>query len=285
MPPSFVGSLFLHELKGIVLSSEYNALLIGGHGNIGAGLRTYLPRLDERYRIVSLDLPGARDKATEPDAQRELVDFDIVNNPAGLREQMAGFDLVVYLARTGNLAQMNQMTDLVFEAVLAQPKPPMIVASSSVHAVDGLYNFYEENSVYWTMADRKFAAVDPWPERIAATAPAHATNDYGREKEYVEQWCKHLAAAGHGAVAARWGGINDRNAVAEVPERGYFSVWCHQEDAARFVHACYQSYLDESLPSGAHYFVISDNTYNIFDIETPRREIGYEPVHNAETFY
>jgi len=266
------------------LSSQYKTLLIGGHGNIGAGLRTYLPRLDERYRIVSLDLPGARDKATEPDAQRELVDFDIANNPAGLREQMAGFDLVVYLARTGNLAQMNEMTDQVFEAVLAQPKPPMIVASSSVHAVDGLYNFYEEGSVYWTMADRDFAAVDPWPARIAATAPAHATNDYGREKEYAEQWCKRLAADGHGAVAARWGGINERNAVAEVSERGYFSVWCHQEDAARFVHACYQSYLNETLPSGAHYFVISDNTYNIFDIETPRQEIGYEPVHNAETF-
>lgn len=266
------------------MSSQYKTLLIGGRGNIGAGLRTYLPRLDERYRIVSLDLPGAKDKATASDAQRELIDLDIANNPAALREQMAGFDLVVYLARTGNLAQMNEMTDQVFEAVLAQPKPPMIVASSSVHAVDGLYNFYEEGSVYWTMADREFAAVDPWPERIAATAPAHATNDYGREKEYAEQWCKRLAEKGHGAIAARWGGINDRNLVAEVSERGYFSVWCHQEDAARFVHACYQSYLNETLPSGAHYFVISDNTYNIFDIETPRQEIGYEPVHNAETF-
>ncbi len=198
------------------MSSEYKALLIGGRGNIGAGLRTYLPRLDERYRIVSLDLPGAKDKATAADAQRELVDLDIAKDPTELREQMAGFDLVVYLARMGNLAQMNQMTDLVFEAVLAQPKPPMIVASSSVHAVDGLYSFYQEDSAYWTMADRDFAAIDPWPERIAATAPAHATNDYGREKEYVEQWCKRLAAEGHGAIAARWGGINEHNAVVEV---------------------------------------------------------------------
>ena len=92
-------------------------------------------------------------------------------------------------------------------------------------------------------------------------------------------------AGGGGAVAARWGGINEHNAVVEVTERGYFSVWCHQEDAARFVHACYESYLNGSLPSGAHYFVISDNDYNIFDIETPRTEIGYQPVHNSEVFY
>ena len=40
-----------------------------------------------------------------------------------------------------------------------------------------------------------------------------------------------------------------------------------------------------TLPSGAHYFVISANTYNIFDIETPRSEVGYDPLHNAESFY
>ena len=146
------------------------------------------------------------------------------------------------------------MTDLVFEAVLGQEKPPMMVASSSVHAVDGLYSFNDEDSVYWPMADRNFDAVNPWPERISAKTPAHAPNDYAREKEYAEQWCQKMADRGHSAVAARWGGINEHNAVVEVTERGYFSVWCHQEDAARFVHACYESYLNGSLPSGAHYF-------------------------------
>ena len=94
-----------------------------------------------------------------------------------------------------------------------------------------------------------------------------------------------MASEGHGAVAARWGGINEHNAVADIEERGYFSVWCHQEDSARFVHACYETYLNGTLPSGAHYFVISDNGYNIFDIETPMNEIGYVSVHDAETHY
>ena len=70
-----------------------------------------------------------------------------------------------------------------------------------------------------------------------------------------------------------------------LSERGYFAVWCHQEDSARFVHACFQSHCRGELPSGAHYFVISANTYIIFDIDTPQREVGSEPIHNAETYY
>lgn len=263
------------------MPQEIDVLLIGGRGSIGAGLRTYMPRLDPRYRFVSVDLPGAPDKAVEPAAQCDFVDLDIAAEPGALADLVKGRDLVVYLARKRDLAAMNSMTDLVFEAVLDQEKPPMMVASSSVHAVDGLYNFYEEGSIYWNMAERNFDAL---PERIAANTPAHANNDYAREKEHAEQWVRRMAEKGHSAVAARWGGINPTNEV-HVPERGYFSVWCHQEDAALFVHACYRSHLDGSLPKGPHYFVISDNTYNIFDIETPKKEIGYAPRHNAESHF
>ena len=265
------------------MAAEYNVLLIGGRGNIGAGLRTYLPRLDERYHIVSVDLPGATDKATAADAQRDFIDLDINASPEAFRELLPGCDLVVYLARCGELQAMNAMSDLVYEAVLAQDKPPMIIGSSSVHAVDGLYDFHQEG-FYWTLGERQFDAISEWPERISAKVPAHAINDYGREKAYVEQWTQRLAQQGHSAVAMRWGGINAQN-NALAPERGYFSVWCHQEDAARLVHRCFQAHLNDTLPSGAHYFVISDNTYNIFDIDTPRQEVGYDPIHNAETYY
>jgi hypothetical protein len=33
-----------------------DTLLIGGKGTIGSGLRTYLPQLDEAYRVTSVDL-------------------------------------------------------------------------------------------------------------------------------------------------------------------------------------------------------------------------------------
>jgi hypothetical protein len=85
------------------------------------------------------------------------------------------------------------------------------------------------------------------------------------------------------AVAARWGGINAKNEMTS--EVAYFTVWCHQEDSARFVDACFKASRAGTLRSGAHYYVISDNTHNIFDIETPRKEIGYEPTHDAESFY
>ena len=265
------------------MSSEYNVLLIGGRGNIGAGLRTYLPRLDQRYRIVSVDLPGAQDRAVEEEVQREFIDLDILASPAAFGDLLPGRDLVVYLARQGDLEAMRRLTDLVFETVLSQAAPPMIIGSSSVHAVDGLYNFNKEG-VYWTIAERQFDEISEWPERIPAAAPAQPVNDYGREKAYVEERVRRAADGGHSAIAARWGGVNAKNS-ALLSERGYFSVWCHQEDAARFVHACFQTHCNGKLPSGSHYFAISDNTYNIFDIETPRREIGYDPVHNAESFY
>ena len=265
------------------MSSDYKILLVGGQGSIGAGLRTYLPRLDKSYRVVSVDLPGAEDKAVERDVARDLVELDFVASPTRFAQLVADCDLVVYLARCQELVAMRQMTDLVYKTVLAQDKPPMIIGSSSVHAVDGLYNFHEKGA-YWSIAERRFDEIEEWPERIPAAIPAHAINDYGREKAHVEEWGKRLAAAGHSAIAARWGGINPRN-DALLSERGYFAVWCHQEDSARFVHACFQSHCRGELPSGAHYFVISANTYNIFDIDTPQREVGYEPIHNAETYY
>ena len=122
------------------------------------------------------------------------------------------------------------------------------------------------------------------PSPIPAHLPACPINDYGREKAYVESWVERAAGRGCGATAVRWGGVNPRNTPI-VEERGYFAVWCHQQDAAAMVHAAYTAHLAGRLPAGRHYFVISDNTYNIFDIETPKEEIGYLPTHNAETFF
>ncbi len=258
-----------------------DVLLIGGRGNIGSGLRIYLPKLDPDYVITTVDLPGSVDLAADQDVGSERVDLDINTDPAALNALVAGKDMVVYLARKNPLAEMNAMTDLVFETVRGQSKPPFIVAASSVHAVDEAYNFVD--GTLSVLADRKFDEIDELPDPIPATIPACPNSDYGSEKAYVEEWAKKMAEEGLGAIAARWGGINARNEMMD--ERGYFALWCHQEDAARFVHSCYTSHLSGRMRSGAHYFVISDNTYNIFDIETPRKEIGYEPVHNAEVFY
>lgn len=258
-----------------------NVLLIGGRGNIGSGLRTFLPRLDDDYQITSVDLSGSVDLATEADAQCDFVDLDISDHPDELSALMEGRDVVVYLARKGSLSVMNAMTDLVFTALLQQDSVPLMIASSSVHACDGAYSVHEEPWSIW--AERRFEDLKPQPEQIRSSIDACPVNDYGAEKAYVEQWCRQVADAGHGAIAARWGGINASNQMTQ--ERGYFALWCHQEDAARFVHACHSTHKDGDLPSGSHYFVVSNNTYNIFDLEIPRREIGYEPTHDAETFY
>jgi nucleoside-diphosphate-sugar epimerase len=258
-----------------------NVLLIGGRGNIGSGLRTYLPKFDPTYQITSVDLPGAIDKATAPQAQHNFVECDITAHPGQLNDLIQGRDLVVYLARKPPLETMNQMTDLVFETLLKQTPVPMVIGSSSVHAVDGSYSV--DQGALSILSERRFDDIDKMPERILSTAPATPVNPYAQEKAHVEQWVKRFADAGHGAIAARWGGINAQNKMTS--ERGYFALWCHQEDAAQFVHACYASYKKGTLKSGAHYFVVSNNKYNIFDITIPRQEIGYNPIHNSEDFY
>ena len=261
---------------------EYNTLLIGGRGTIGSGLRLYLPEMDARYRFCSIDLPGAPDRAGGR-GTGEFVDLNIVEQPDRFRKLLPGYDLVVYLARHGDLTAMDKMTDLVFESILALERRPMIVGSSSVHAVDDAYRFFETGA-YALIAERDFEAIECWPSPISAQMPACPINDYGREKAYVEVWVERAARQGCGALATRWGGVNPENTpITEEP--GYFAVWCHQQDAAAMVQAAYTAYREDRLPLARHYFVISDNTYNIFDIQTPKDEIGYLPRHNAETFY
>jgi hypothetical protein len=259
-----------------------NTLLIGGKGNIGAGLRTYLPKLDASYRITTAELPGAFDKASDPAAQSEFIELDASKDDAALRKALEGRDLVIYLARKDPLSDMNAMTDRVFKAFMDVCPKALIIGSSSVHATGGAYfPFLEEP--YATIAARRFEDVNVWPSPLPATLEPCPTGDYGLEKAYVEAWCQRLGAVGMNAVAARWGGINAKNAMTD--EVAYFTLWCHQEDSARFVDACYKTARAGKLRSGAHYYVISDNTHNIFDIGTPKQEIGYRPTHDAEEFY
>ena len=258
-----------------------NVLLIGGRGNIGAGLRTYLPQFDPTYHITSVDLPGAPDKATDSHAQKNFVDLDICAHPDQLNDLLKDRDMVVYLARKSPLDAMNQMTDLVFETLLKQNPVPFVIGSSSIHAVDGAYSVDE--GVLSTLSERRFNDIPKMPAPMKSTMPAHAINPYGHEKAHVETWVQRVANQGHGAIAARWGGINAQNKMTQ--ERGYFTLWCHQEDAAQFVHGCYTTFKNGTLKSGAHYFVVSNNTYNIFDIEIQQQEIGYTPIHDSEVFY
>jgi nucleoside-diphosphate-sugar epimerase len=256
-----------------------DTLLIGGKGMIGAGLRTYLPKLDSDYRVVSADLPGAPDMATDPDAHRDYVELDASVDDDLLRKALEGRDMVVYLARKDPLHEMNAMTDRVFKAVMDVCPEAVMIGSSSVHATGAAYYGYtrEENS---PIANRRFDEVNPWPTPLSVMTEPCPTGDYGMEKAYVEAWCHRMGAQGQSAVAARWGGINATNGKKD--EVSYFTVWCHQEDSARFVDACYKTARAGKLRPSAHYYVISNNTYNVFDIETTRREIGYGPQHNAE---
>lgn len=164
-------------------ADKIDVLIIGGRGTIGAGLRTYLPRLG-RYAITALDLPGSDDKAElngdyTPEIAKHttFVNADFVANPSVLKETMVSKDLVVYLARGLSLEPHKVMTDLVFKTLLSFPKPPMIVAASSVHATDGLYTVnFGQRSI---LAERRFDKLKggKLPPRISSHVPATTGKD------------------------------------------------------------------------------------------------------------
>jgi|TARA_B100001964_G_C14110149_1_gene543393 nucleoside-diphosphate-sugar epimerase len=262
--------------------SLIDVLLLGGKGQIGSGLRTYLPRLNSHYKITTADRKGSRDKAKDPNAQKNFIDLDIYSDTKKLEEILEGKDMVVYLARKDTLSEMNEMTDKVFHSILKVCPETLVVASSSVHATGGAY-FPFDKEPYRTIAKRNFEKLDNWPEPLSIFTEPCPTGDYGLEKAYVESWCQRFAAINKNAIAARWGGINEENGKKD--EVAYFTVWCHQEDSARFVDSCYKTFIRGELRSGAHYYVISNNTYNVFDIESTKNEIGYNPQHDAEILY
>ncbi|MBC79188.1 MAG: hypothetical protein CL745_06305 [Chloroflexi bacterium] len=256
--------------------------LLGGKGTVGSGLRKYLPVFDSNYNFTIFDLSDSIDKLKNKNISEKFVDIDILNESQKLKKYLNDKDLIIYLARVDPLYKMNQMTDIVFKSIEEVCPESLVIASSSVHATGGAY-FPFENEPYYSISKRNFEKLKKWPDLLSSNLEPCPTGDYGLEKAYVESWCQRFAATGKSAIATRWGGINDNNQM--IDEVAYFSVWCHQEDSARFVDNCYKTFLKGKIKSGAHYYVVSNNTYNIFDIETPKIEIGYEPKHDSEIFY
>jgi len=263
-------------------NSTIEVALLGGKGTIGSGLRNFLPKFDSRYRFTIIDLEDSQVKSKIADSTDTFVDLDISKDQEKLKEALYNKDLIIYLARKDPLDKMNLMTDIVFNSIEEVSPESLVIASSSVHATGGAY-FPFDKQPYSTIAKRKFENLKNWPKPLSNFLEPCPTGDYGLEKTYVESWCQRFAATNKFAIAARWGGINDNNEM--IDEVAYFTVWCHQEDSARFVDNCYKTFLDGNIRSGAHYYVISNNTYNIFDIDTSKSELGYEPKFDAEVFY
>ena len=139
-----------------------DVLLIGGKGTIGSGLRTYLPKINNNYKLTSVDLPNVMDKAKSALKDDFFIDLDVSSDESGLKKSLKGRDLIVYLARTDPLREMNQMTDLVFNSILAQCPEALVIGSSSVHATGGAY-FPFTKEPYSTIAQRKFKNLKEWP--------------------------------------------------------------------------------------------------------------------------
>ena len=222
--------LELHSTADLQVTDPRWVTLGGEHSErsslaaqVGSGLRTYLPRVSSRkYKFTCVDLPGADDKAplngVGTDLEAEKHYGDILKQPELLTKLVPGKDIVIYLARRNDLEEMNAMTDLVFETCLAQPKPPFMLSASSIHAIDGAYSV--DRGVLSLLSERRFSEIEGgWPAKgfpIPATTASVGDRPYTVEKRHAEKWCQKYAAAGHGAIAARWGGINPVKCVQQL---------------------------------------------------------------------
>ena len=87
-------------------------LLLGGRGQIGSGLRTYLPRLDTGYRFTSVDLPGAANRAEDLDDPGYFVDLDISAEPQRLVELTPFATLLTVVIALGLMASRHELVIL-----------------------------------------------------------------------------------------------------------------------------------------------------------------------------
>ncbi|SVD82392.1 uncharacterized protein METZ01_LOCUS435246, partial [marine metagenome] len=69
-----------------------DVLLIGGKGTIGSGLRTYLPKINNNYKLTSVDLPNVMDKAKSALKDDFFIDLDVSSDESGLKKSLKGRD-------------------------------------------------------------------------------------------------------------------------------------------------------------------------------------------------
>ena len=108
-------------------------LLLGGRGQIGSGLRTYLPRLDTGYRFTSVDLPGAANRAEDLDDPGYFVDLDISAEPQRLVELMRGRTSVVVAHRLSTIRKADKILVLHHGRIREEGRHEELLAQGGIY--------------------------------------------------------------------------------------------------------------------------------------------------------
>jgi uronate dehydrogenase len=241
-------------------------LITGSEGYVGSSLIPYLTDLE----VVTLD----RRPASNAHGRLFHVTGDLGREPDAVREALDGaprFDALVHLAanphasaRWEDLYEDNVLATMHAYELAREHGIRTIVFASSVHVVNG----YRERPEAWPIGPERL----PWP-----------TNAYGVSKIvgecFLQMHCDSMP--GVRGYALRIGSYWDGRGPLHTYE-GADVLFLQAQDFADIVRRC----LNNDGPEGCQrLFCTSRIPQPVLDIEPTRRLLGYEPRHDAATFF
>lgn len=260
------------RLRGVppLESGRPTLLITGSGGKIGGILRSGLA---DDYAIRGLDVepgPGV-------DVVADLRRLDRV------RAAFAGVDAVVALAGDPRVEAPWQtvsgnnlaVTLNALEAARLAGVRRFVFASSN-HVTGG----YELDEPYASIVAGRYDGLDPGRvPQLDASSAIRPDSFYGAGKAASEALAR-LYSDRHGlqAICLRIGQVNYENRPKHVSH--YATLLTHRD----LIQLVRRSLTAPDELRFAVYYGVSANTWRFWDLEAPRRELGYEPQDDAERF-
>jgi|TARA_Y100000310_G_scaffold297634_1_gene330807 nucleoside-diphosphate-sugar epimerase len=250
------------------MTDKKKVLVTGVSGQIGTIIRL---RLGDRYALSGIDLVGVDDV---PCVVADLADL------AAIQPAFENMDTVVHLGADPNpraswesiLKNNIVATRNVFEAARLAGVRRIIFASSN-HAV-GFYPLKQEP--YKAVYDGRIGEVD-WPIAPLTTDLLRPDSDYGVSKAFGEALGSYFHDQfGISVICLRIGWVMTPDDPSFSPAA--LSLWLSHRDVAQLI----QKSVDASPSVG--FTVVngeSANVLSIWDIESTRQILGYEPEDGA----
>jgi nucleoside-diphosphate-sugar epimerase len=245
-------------------------VVTGAAGLIGQVL---WKNLLERWELVGID--------RRPDPAAAIVEGNMLDQGTVSR-LMDGASAVVHLGASSDVgtpweklvAPNIEGTRSVLEAARASGLKRFVFASSN--HVTGRY---EDDMPYRAIMEGDCEDLDPERlDRITHEWPIRPDSVYGTSKAFGESLGRYYSETfGIEVICLRIGTVN-REDRPQSP-RHYATLLTHR-DLTTLIEAC----LSVEIVSYAILYGVSANTWRIWDLEEPRRVLGWVPKDNAEDF-
>ena len=217
---------------------------------------------------ISSEVPTAIVDATKlEDLVFAFSDVETVIDLAGNPSQFSPWPIV----RDNNL----NCTYNTFEAAKLSGVKKVIYASSN--HVTGMY---EVDSPYSDIVQGLYETIDPNEvPLISSNMPVRPDGPYGMGKLFGESAGRYFSDKfGMSVRCLRIGTVNKEDRPTQI--RQFATLLAHQ-DLIQLVNRCIQSDHDSSF---SVYYGVSDNRWRFWDIENAKRDLGYLPTVDSETW-